>query len=531
MSGPTKKLTILIPVAVGLLHLLLLIWAARQHPFGNYATETDFYHFFAPDADRILAGEMPENTFQGPGYPLIIGLLSKFLGIELFTVGKWLSVISAVGCGWLLYLLFSNLLGEVTGIGAQLLFIASGEFPQFSINATTDVFFLFLVLLTLVLLLGRGSGTRVQTGIAALVAGFAYLTRYNGIFLPVVCLVTIIFINQFDLEWKPRLRLAAFFLGLFLLLVSPWLYLNFLRHGSPLHNTNYLNMATQFYPELVAGKTNQDGTRLLEARFRSFGDVLRYSPGQILYRYPLTLWQSLRNSLTQGLVCQEVGIFGIGGLLLSIGLRRSRRLGALLFAATMYLLLMGLNHWETRYYFFWGAILTGFAVFMVQSLGEIVGKLLGVEHQWRPLIAVGLFLLLWLATVVQSYSDLRRFLAAQPWEMAAARDYLNSLYGDETSRLQIVARKPHLPYLVGARWVFFPQVRTIDEFREWISDNKVDLIVIGKRELKERPELASLAKPSMAPKWLELVWRYDETGLILYRARGFAEDSDWRQAP
>jgi len=168
---------------------------------------------------------------------------------------------------------------------------------------------------------------------------------------------------------------------------------------------------------------------------------------------------------------------------------------------------------------------------MVQSLGEIVGKLLGVEHQWRPLIAVGLFLLLWSATVVQSYSDLRRFLAAQPWEMAAARDYLNSLYGDETSRLQIVARKPHLPYLVGARWVFFPQVRTIDEFREWIRDNKVDLIVIGKRELKERPELASLAKPSMAPKWLELVWRYDETGLILYRARGFAEDSDWRQAP
>jgi MFS family permease len=515
------RFRVAIPVAVCLFHLAVLVVVGRQHPFGNYATETDFYHLFAPDASRILAGEMPQNTYQGPGYPLTIALLSKWLGLELFVVGKWLSVTCAVLCGWLIFLLFRNLFGAAIGIGAQLLFLVSGEFPQFSINATTDVFFLLLALLTLVVLLGQGLTIRKRTAVAAVISGCAYLTRYNGIFLPVVCLVGIVLLNHFEQSWRERWRLVALFGVLFLLLISPWLYLNGRRHGSPLYNTNYLNMATQFYPELVAGKTNQDGTRLLETRFRSFGDVIGYNPVQILRRYPLTLWQSLRYSLTEGLVNPTVGVMGLVGMLLAFWRRRTRSLMVLLVAAILYLLLMGLNHWETRYYLFWGVILAGFAVFAIGSIWESIVRRLELVVRWWGLLPVGLFLLLWTLSFAQSRADLRRFLAAQPWEVAAARDFLRGQYGEETSRLRIVARKPHLPYLVGAGWVFFPPVRTIDEFKSWVTANRVDFIVIGKRELKERRELAPLAKASGAPDWLQPVWRYEETGLILYRVTSF----------
>jgi hypothetical protein len=44
-----------LPLLICLAHLLVLIYLARQHPFGNYATETDFYHLYAPDAERIAS--------------------------------------------------------------------------------------------------------------------------------------------------------------------------------------------------------------------------------------------------------------------------------------------------------------------------------------------------------------------------------------------------------------------------------------------------------------------------------------------
>src|SRR5262245_26836473 len=80
-------------ILISLIHFLTLVYLARQHPFGNYATETDFYHFYAPDAERLATGQFPQNTYQGPGYPATLALVAKLTGMsgDLFTVGKWMS--------------------------------------------------------------------------------------------------------------------------------------------------------------------------------------------------------------------------------------------------------------------------------------------------------------------------------------------------------------------------------------------------------------------------------------------------------
>src|SRR5690242_1261924 len=62
------------------IHLLALTYLARQHPFGTYATETDFYHFYAPDAERLASRQFPANTYQGPGYPATLALLAELVG-------------------------------------------------------------------------------------------------------------------------------------------------------------------------------------------------------------------------------------------------------------------------------------------------------------------------------------------------------------------------------------------------------------------------------------------------------------------
>src|SRR5215470_9803643 len=288
-------------VLISLIHFLALIYLARQHPFGNYATETDFYHLYAPDAERLASGQFPQNTFQGPGYPATLALVAKLAGMsgDLFTVGKWMSVVCAVLCGLLVFVLFARLFGYWVGVGAQLVAVASGEFPQFSINAATDVFFLLLVLTALVVFTDERVSARRRVALTGASAAVVYLTRYNGLFLMIACLIGITLLDYFKQRWRERLILSAIFVALFMVASSPWLIANYNRNGSPFYNTNYLNIATEFYPELVANKTNQDATRALAETFHSFGDVVGYDPGRLIARYPVNLYASLRSSVKE----------------------------------------------------------------------------------------------------------------------------------------------------------------------------------------------------------------------------------------
>ncbi|MFN0088053.1 MAG: glycosyltransferase family 39 protein [Blastocatellia bacterium] len=504
------------PLLLCLLHFLVLASLARQHPFGTFATETDFYHYYAPDAERLAAGAFPQNTYQGPGYPAALALAAKLTGRsgDLFTVGKWLSVACAVAVGGLIFTLFARIFGARVGAGAQIIAVSSGELPQFSIQAGTDLFFLLLVLIVLALFLGQRWPAHWRIAAAGALTGAAYLTRYNGLFLLAACMFGILFLDLFERSPRRRMIACASFLAFFLLAASPWLYANWRHHGSPLYNTNYLNMATEFYPELVGGKVNQDATRALDPRFDSFGDVLRYDPKRMLAQYPLNLWESLRLSARENLVAQFVAWMGWLGALMVLWERQSKPTLLLLVAGGLYLLLMGLNHWETRYYFFITALYAGLAVHAATrwlALARARGWLRSLGFDAVPAAIVALMLLM---TLSQSRKLVREFLDSHPWEILAARDYLDR---ENAHGVRIVARKPHLPYLTRNKWVFIPQVETIEELRVWLADHPADYLAIGKRELKEREGLAPLGDPTQAPEWLRVAWVHKNPGFVLYR--------------
>ncbi|MGE0884414.1 MAG: ArnT family glycosyltransferase [Blastocatellales bacterium] len=507
-----------LPFLICLIHLLTLSYLARQHPFGNYATETDFYHFYAPDAERLMAGRFPENTYQGPGYPAAVGLIGKLTGFggDLFTVGKWLSVVCAVLCGWMVFLLFERLFGFWVGVGAQLITIASGEFPQFSINAATDIFFLLVCLIALVVFTGELWNLRRRIALSAIITGAAYLVRYNGVFLLAAILVGILLLDMFSQSWRQRLKLSAMFVGVFFLTVSPWLIANYRHHGSPLYNTNYLNIATEFYPELAGGETNQDATRKLDERFQSFGDVIAYDPARLIKRYPQNLLESLRSTFRENLVASAVAWLAWIGFAMALFRKRSKPVSVVLIAGALYLLLMALNHWETRYYFFVMTLYAGFAVYTAVECLHVVRERGWMRQTGFAAIPVAIVVAMFAASTVASRADVKAFLEAQPSELIGARDYLSGI-GAAPNSLRIVARKPHLPYMTRQQWVFFPQVKSIEELRSWLADNRVDYIIIGKRELKERKELKKLGDPENAPDWLKPVWVYEPTKFILYK--------------
>ncbi len=513
-----RSLLLMAPIVlISLIHFLALIYLARQHPFGNYATETDFYHLYAPDAERLASGQFPQNTFQGPGYPATLALVAKLAGMsgDLFTVGKWMSVVCAVLCGVLIFVLFARLFSYWVGVGAQLIATVSGEFPQFSINAATDVFFLLLCLAALVVFTDERIAPGWRVALGGALAGAVYLTRYNGFFLPAACLIGITLLDYFKKRWLGRLALSAIFVALFLVVSSPWLIANYKRHGSPFYNTNYLNLATEFYPELVDNKTNQDATRALAAAFHSFGDVIGYDPRRLMARYPANLYESLRNNFKETLVNQLVAGMAGFGVLLALARRRSKNVALVLIAGALYLLLMALNHWEARYYFFVMVLYSGFAVFAAAAWLEMARSLGWLKNRAFALIPVAMVAAMFALSLDESRKDVTRFLDNQPTEIIAARDFLSSI--GATGGKRIVARKPHLPYISRNEWVFFPQVKSLDEFRSWVEANRVDYIAVGKRELKERKELSALGKPEIAPDWLKAVWVNDDPVFILYK--------------
>ncbi len=516
-----------------LLYFAFLLYFSRQHPFGTYATETDFYHLYAPDAARIAAGQFPLNQFQGPGYPVLLSLVSKFTG-DLFISGKWISIISAVLCVWLVFALFKQLFGEWVGVGAALLSTTVIEFPEFSLQATTDVFFLLLCLVALVIFTGAYFSLRMRVIFAAFFTGVAYLTRYNGMFLLACFVFAILVINLFEKAWRERWILTGIFIVAFALTILPWLLANAQHHRSPFYNSNYLNMATLFYPELAGGEVTQDGTRKAGELFHSFGEVLRYKPSQAIARYFGNLSEIFLNSLRPTLVARLTGWLGLIGLFVALleirlqGFHEGGELTAqakgrllLFIAMAAYFLLMGLNHWEARYFFFIGVCYSGLASY----LAYLPIKWLNEAHPLKfnrtivQVVVPTIYVLgIGANAFTSAHESFRNFLDSHPHEIPAAANFLQSTHAAPHT-VKIVARKPHLPFIAQQDWVFFPPVKSLDELKAWLEKNPVDYIAIGKRELKSRKEMAALGDPKTAPDWLEAAWTNDDPKFILYKPR------------
>ena len=521
-------------IAAGLICLLyfaFLIYFSRQHPFGTYATETDFYHLYAPDAARIAEGQFPLNSFQGPGYPVLLSLVTKFMG-DPFVAGKWISIISAVLCVWLVFALFKQLFGEWVGVGAALLSTTMIEFPEFSLQATTDIFFLLLCLVALVIFTGAYFSLRMRIIFAAFFTGVAYLTRYNGVFLLACFVFAILVMNLFEKAWRERWILTAVFVAAFVFTALPWLVANAQHNGSPFYNTNYLNMATLFYPELAGGEVTQDGTRKLQEQFRSFGEVLAYNPRQAIVRYFGNLSEIFLNSLQPTLVARLTGWLGLIGLFVALLEIKMRSLFAggklsvqskgrllLFFSMLIYFLLMGLNHWEARYFFFTGVCYSGLAAYMAYKPIKWLNDAhpMNINRKFVEVVFPTIYALgIGANAFTPAHESFRNFIQSHPTEIPAAAQFLRSTKPTPHS-LKILARKPHLAFMAEQNWVFFPQVKSLDELKSWLEKNPVNYIAIGKRELKSRKELAPLGDPKTAPDWLEAAWTNDDPKFILYK--------------
>ena len=492
--------------------LLTLAVLARQHTLGSYATETDFYQQYAPDAERIGAWQFPENDTKGPGYPALVALVSLATD-DVFVAGKWISVVSAALAGLLAFLLCARLFGYWAGVGTQVILLVSGPFPTFALSASTDVVFLVLCLVALLCFMDDRPTARWRVASAGAATGAAYLVRYNGICLVPPFLLALLYLNVFGVGWRKRLELAALLLAVILITVAPWLYLNYRHNGSPFHNTTYQIVALVFYSDLADGWTNQDGMRVLLDRFHSLGDVLRYDPWRIFVRYPANVVANVGHSLVGDLVSLPVAALALAGATLALVRRRSNDLLLVLSAVACYVLLMGLIHWEARFYLFVAVIYAGLA-------SHALASWLMLARRWgrAPGLVVGLLSgaaagAVWLGAFTHARADVSSLLADRSAEIIGACGYLQQR---GVSGARILARKPHLPFVCRQEWVYFPLVRSLEELRAWLETHPVDYVAFGHAERQFRPAIIGLREPGRAPSWLNAVWVGQDPPFVLY---------------
>ncbi|MEX0878328.1 MAG: glycosyltransferase family 39 protein [Thermoanaerobaculia bacterium] len=501
-----------LPIGIALASFFVFLAVSAGRRIGTYGLETDFYGDYAPDAARLRAGEIPQNGYQGPGYPAILALTTGVVK-DPFWAGRLISVASAATVGLLAFALFRRLFGYWTGVGSQLLVLVSGIFPRLAVTASTDILFLMLCLAALVAFCRTELPAPWRVGIAGLLTGMAYLTRYNGVFLIPVFLGGIGGLKSFGPGAWRRIRLSCLFLGLSFLVALPWFYANLRHNGSALFNLNHLNIATEFYGDRFGADKTGDGTAIMSERFDSLSEVVRYDPLSILRQYPANLWKSLRHSLSTRLVGPLVGIAAIVGVVVALWKRRSGFLAIIALAWALYFLLMALNHFEPRYYLFPAVIYAGLAAYAAVRLGDWAARR-GRGFLRTRATGVLAFALLWALSLRASAADVRTFLRTEPIEVLDACAYLR---GQGIRDARILARKPHLAFVCQQRNVAFPRVQSVEELRRSLAGTPVDYVVISSVEISKRRGLASLQDPAAAPPWLAAVWVHEDPLFILFK--------------
>jgi hypothetical protein len=160
-------------LAICILYVGVLAYPVHRHVVGTFS---DFYLRFAPDADRIARGEFPRNTYNPPGYPLLLALASTLTG-DHFTSGKWISLFAGGSTGILIFVLFRRLFGPGPAILAVLILLSSAAFTTYAIAAMSDVPFVCVSVLAMIAITSESPRAARTAILSGALCGIACLCR------------------------------------------------------------------------------------------------------------------------------------------------------------------------------------------------------------------------------------------------------------------------------------------------------------------------------------------------------------------
>lgn len=233
----------LVTVAITALIARILYWVLVTP---NYRTDSDAAHYeiiakYIASGDgfqiKFPTFDLHQTAFRPPLYPYVLGGTYRVFGDQL-VVGRALSLVVGVAVAALAALLISRIATRRAGLIAGL---CVALYPPLLANDTailTEGLSLLLLVGILLLLVDR------RWILAGGLCGLLVLTRTSAQFLiPIVALW---------LLWQIGWKRALGFVGIAVIVVSPWVVRNWVVMGSPVLNTsNGFNAAAIYSPEAI----------------------------------------------------------------------------------------------------------------------------------------------------------------------------------------------------------------------------------------------------------------------------------------
>lgn len=498
-------------VAYGMLALYAAYWAVKAftvHRIGNYAVETDFYWKYGPAARDLLHGRVDIANYdsKGWGYPAVVAALSV-LGLDPFRAAQILALLSAVLAGWLLYRIHRSLLGPGVALLSLLLLLTNPTFLANTYEVGTDMFFFAIVLGSLALLLRSGApGTWAILASGAL-GGWAFSTRYNGLFLWPGALLLFLVLKTPAGDRNARLRRAGIWTAGFVAAALPWLLINATHTGNPLTNSNYVNVGYAVYGEGNWEKFFYGGGR----RVHSFADVVLLDPGRFLGVMAKNLVEHLRRDLSELLPVLWGILAVVGGFVLARERSGGRRLGGYGIFWGLYFVTVVPVFYGTRFSLPLLAFYLLVAAWPFAS--GLVGKPIQSLERSFPLRAF-VFLGLWLVTAFPAYQFTEdrtnpEAVQAGPYDIVAAADYLR----DHAAGKTLLARKPHAAFLAGMPFVPIPEFDRPDSLHAIALRAGAGYVLVSGAELGMRAGMRPFASEANVPGFTRV---FESEGALVY---------------
>ena len=483
--------------AIAAVTIVLLIVVLAGHRTPLLGVETDLLGDSVPAARALASGHFTPASFQfrGPGYPLLIAVGSRLTGGDEFLAARILNVVAAAGALAAVYLMFRACVGPLAGLGVLLGLAANPVFVRAAIEAGTDMPAMALALAaTLLVMRGGGVGTSAAAGA---LAGCAYLTRYNMVFLVPAGIGSLLIARA------GGRRLAAYLTGL-IVPVAGWMLMHAMVAGGLPQNQNYVNVAYEVYGQGMGYERFwvQTGNA-----FHSFADVVLHDPGRFVLhvaRNALTRWLDDARELMP----VWIGAPALIGMAL-VWRRRPAWPGLLLHFGLSYLLLT-LVFYAPRFFLYLLPFYLSGTFGLLLANGSAPAKPV-------PVLRLGLAAALVVLSAVVAVAGARRLLADPPDETRVAGEWLRA-FGHPGER--VMARKPHVAYFARMEYVPIGYADAFSDFLAQARQAKADYLFVSETETGLIPQLSVLADPGVSlPGLTQIEHRVLREGhyLALYR--------------
>ena len=431
-----------------------LVMVFGPHRIGDILTETDFYGSYGPGARALLKGHLDPTRYgvQGPMFEFALAAVGLVVR-DLFVAAQLVSLAGMVTMLVSWRALFTRWLGHAGGALAVALLAVNLWAWRFAWSATTDALALGLQALALWLLVGGPEGRTPdlrRTGLAGLLAGLAFLTRYNFVvLLPAGLAVVALGWSDVPREQRPR-HLLAFVIGA-LLPVAPWFAFS-ASHGGLTRGQLHMNIAYEVYarPKGIVLDVFQ---RDMESQFPNLWSVIARDPLAVITRMVHNLFEHLWLDARQLVGLPVALAAGVGAWLAARQGTLARMRPLLLVCGLLFLSLVPAPHGE-RYSLAVLPLWIGLAAALLVS-GSFA---LTLGPARLKLLLVPVLLALSLRDTV---ALTRRTLDQLPVEVldAAAQIHDQVHPGDK-----VFARKPHFAWYAGLTPVAMPLT---DRLADW----------------------------------------------------------------